>query len=102
LDLDPARIAAARQAGDPVMFGDSADEEILIKAGLETASAVVISFSSPATSVGILRTIRRLRRDVPVLVRTQDDTRIKELQEAGATDVVPETFEASLNVSGTT
>jgi monovalent cation:H+ antiporter-2, CPA2 family len=96
LDLDPARIAAARQAGDPVMFGDSADEEILVKAGLDTATAVVISFSSPATSVGILRSIRRLRPDVPVLVRTQDDTRIKELQEAGATDVVPETFEASL------
>src|SRR5579872_2413899 len=96
LDLDPARIAAARQAGDPVMFGDSADEQILVKAGLETATVVVISFSNPAVSVGILRSIRRLRPDVPVLVRTQDDTRIKELQEAGATDVVPETFEASL------
>jgi CPA2 family monovalent cation:H+ antiporter-2 len=33
---------------------------------------------------------------VPVLVRTQDDARLKELQDAGATDVVPETFEASL------
>jgi CPA2 family monovalent cation:H+ antiporter-2 len=96
LDLDPARIAAARQAGDPVMFGDSADEEILVKAGVETATVVVISFSDPATSVGILHSIRRLRPDVPVLVRTQDDARIKELQEAGATDVVPETFEASL------
>jgi monovalent cation:H+ antiporter-2, CPA2 family len=96
LDLDPARIAAARQAGDPVMFGDSADESILAKAGLDTATVVVISFSNPATSVGILRSIRRLRPDVPVLVRTQDDGRIKELQEAGATDVVPETFEASL------
>ncbi|HEY6517281.1 MAG TPA: cation:proton antiporter [Steroidobacteraceae bacterium] len=96
LDLDPARIAAARQAGDPVMFGDSADEQILTKAGLDTASVVVISFSDPATSVGILRSIRRLRPDVPVLVRTQDDTQIKELQEAGATDVVPEAFEASL------
>ncbi|HJS91743.1 MAG TPA: cation:proton antiporter [Steroidobacteraceae bacterium] len=96
LDLDPARIAAARQAGDPVIFGDSADEAILAKAGLETATVVVISFSDPATSVGILRSIRRLRPDVPVLVRTQDDARIKELQEAGATDVVPETFEASL------
>ena len=96
LDLDPARIAAARQAGDPVMFGDSADEEILAKAGLEAATAVVISFSDSATSVGILRSIRRLRPDVPILVRTQDDTRIKELQEAGATEVVPETFEASL------
>ena len=96
LDLDPARIAAARQAGDPVIFGDSAEEAILAKVGLDTATAVVISFSDPATSVGILRTIRRLRSDVPVLVRTQDDARIKELQDAGATDVVPETFEASL------
>jgi CPA2 family monovalent cation:H+ antiporter-2 len=96
LDLDPARIAAARQAGDPVMFGDSADEQILTKAGLEAATAVVISFSDSATSVGILRSIRRLRPDVPILVRTQDDTRIKDLQEAGATEVVPEAFEASL------
>jgi monovalent cation:H+ antiporter-2, CPA2 family len=95
LDLDPARIAAARQAGDPVIFGDSADEQILAKAGLEAATVVVISFSNPAVSIGILHSIRRLRPEVPVLVRTQDDARIKELQ-AGATDVVPETFEASL------
>src|SRR6266404_5154375 len=96
LDLDPARIRAARQAGDPVLFGDSADEELLSKVGLRTASAVVISFSDPATSIGILHSVRRLRPEVPVLVRTQDDARIKELQDAGATDVVPETFEASL------
>ena len=96
LDLDPARIRAARQAGDPVIFGDSSDEQMLATAGLENASAVVISFSDPATSVGILRSIRRIRPNVPVLVRTQDDARIKELQDAGATDVVPETFEASL------
>jgi len=96
LDLDPARIRAARQAGDPVVFGDSADESMLVKVGLETASAVVVSFSDPATSVGIVHGIRRLRPDVPVLVRTADDVRLKELQDAGATDVVPETFEASL------
>src|SRR5580704_9968331 len=96
LDLDPARIRAARQAGDPVMFGDSSDEEMLVKSGLQTASCVVISFSDPATSIGILHSVRRLRPEVPVLVRTQDDARIQELQNAGATDVVPETFEASL------
>ncbi|MBS0364294.1 MAG: cation:proton antiporter [Proteobacteria bacterium] len=96
LDLDPARIRAARQAGDPVIFGDSADEEMLTRAGLPTASVVVISFSDPATSIGILRSVRRLRPQVPVLVRTADDARIAELRAAGATDVVPETFEASL------
>ena len=96
VDLDPARIRAARQAGDPVLYGDSSDDEMLAKAGLDHASAVVISFSDPRTAIGILHSIRRLRPRVPVLVRTQDDGRLKELQDAGATDVVPETFEASL------
>ena len=96
LDLDPARIRAARQLGDPVIYGDSADEELLSRAGIAAASAVVISFSDPATSIGILRSVRQIRPEVPVLVRTQDDARIEELRTAGATDVVPETFEASL------
>jgi len=96
LDLDPARIRAARQAGDPVIYGDSADEELLTRAGIVTASAVVISFSDPATSIGILHSVRRMRPELPVLVRTQDDVRLKDLKAAGATDVVPETFEASL------
>jgi CPA2 family monovalent cation:H+ antiporter-2 len=96
LDLDPARIRAARQAGDPVLFGDSADEEMLARAGIAHASAVVISFSDPATALAILRSVRQMHPELPVLVRTADDGRLSELQEAGATDVVPETFEASL------
>jgi monovalent cation:H+ antiporter-2, CPA2 family len=96
LDLDPARIRAARQAGDPVVYGDSADEEVLERIGLRSASAVVITFAAPAISIGIVRTLRRLRADVPILVRTQDDSRLADLKEAGATEVVPETFEASL------
>lgn len=96
LDLDPARIRAARQTGDPVLFGDSSDEDMLTEAGLANASAVVVSFSDPSTALGILRSIRRLRADVPVLVRTADDARLAELKDAGATEVVPETFEASL------
>jgi monovalent cation:H+ antiporter-2, CPA2 family len=96
LDLDPARIRLARQAGDAVLYGDSADEELLRQAGLDTASAVIVTFANPAVSVGIVRSVRRLRADVPVLVRTQDDVGLAELRQAGATDVVPETLEASL------
>jgi CPA2 family monovalent cation:H+ antiporter-2 len=57
---------------------------------------VVITFASPEVALRILRAVRHLRRDVPILVRTQDDTKLEQLQEAGATEVVPETFEASL------
>lgn len=96
LDLDPVRIRAARQAGDPVLYGDSADEDVLQKVGLSNASAVIVSFANPSVSLSIVRSVRQMRADVPILVRTQDDARLRELQEAGATEVVPETFEASL------
>jgi CPA2 family monovalent cation:H+ antiporter-2 len=96
IDLDPARIRIARQAGDMVVFGDSADEELLAQVGLAKASAVIVTFANPAVSVGIVRAVRRLRADVPVLVRTQDDAGVAELTAAGVTEVVPETFEASL------
>jgi monovalent cation:H+ antiporter-2, CPA2 family len=96
VDLDPARVRPARQAGYPVIFGDSSDEDVLLAAGLATASAVVVSFANPVVSLGIVRAVREQRRDVPVLVRTADDAGVAELSAAGATEVVPETFEASL------
>jgi CPA2 family monovalent cation:H+ antiporter-2 len=96
IELDPARVRAARAAGDPVVFGDSADEQVLESVGLAAASVVVVTFADPAIAIGIVRAVRRMRQDVPVLVRTQDDSALASLQAAGATEVVPETFEASL------
>jgi CPA2 family monovalent cation:H+ antiporter-2 len=96
MDLDPARVRAGRAAGRPVMFGDASDPELLGTAGLANASAVVVTFSAPAVAIGIVRAVRAARADVPILVRTADDSSLEELMEAGATEVVPETFEASL------
>jgi CPA2 family monovalent cation:H+ antiporter-2 len=96
IDLDAVRVRAARQMGQPVVYGDSADEAVLEEMGLANANAVVISFSDNNTALAILRSVRKLRGDVPVLVRTPDDSRAGELKAAGATEVVPEAFEASL------
>jgi monovalent cation:H+ antiporter-2, CPA2 family len=96
VDVDPARVRTARQAGDPVVYGDSADEQVLQAVGLDAASVVVVTFADPAIAIGIVRVVRRLRAAVPILVRTADDSALEELQRAGATEVVPETFEASL------
>jgi CPA2 family monovalent cation:H+ antiporter-2 len=96
LDLDPYRIRAGRQAGDPVIYGDAGQIKVLENVGLKHASCVVVTFAGPEVALRILRSVRELRADVPILVRTQDDTKLEELQRAGATEVVPETFEASL------
>jgi CPA2 family monovalent cation:H+ antiporter-2 len=96
LDLDPYRIRQGRQAGDPVIYGDAGQIAVLQNVGLARANCVVITFASPEVALRILRAVRNLRHDVPILVRTQDDTKLEQLQAAGATEVVPETFEASL------
>jgi len=96
LDVDPYRIRTGRQVGDPVVYGDAAQGKVLENVGVAHASVVVITFANPDVSLRILRAVRELRPDVPILVRTQDDTKLVELQAAGATEVVPETFEASL------
>ena len=96
LDMDPGRVQQARHAGDPVIYGDAAETEILESVGLEHCNVLVITFADPNLALRILHTVRSLRNDVPVLVRTQDDTKLDALQHAGATEVVPETLEASL------
>ncbi len=96
LDVDPYRIRMGRQAGDPVVYGDAGEVKVLENVGVAHASVVVVTFANPEVALRILRSVRELRGDVPILVRTQDDTKLEELQSAGATEVVPETFEASL------
>lgn len=98
VDLDPANVRTARQAGQSVVFGDCADEELLRALGVDRATVVIITFDAPAIALGVVRAVRRLRADVPVLVRTADDSGLRELSAAGATEVVPETFEASLTL----
>jgi CPA2 family monovalent cation:H+ antiporter-2 len=96
LEVDPRRIRLGRQVGDPVVYGDAGQTTVLENVGVAHASVVVITFAKPDVALRILRAVRELRTDVPILVRTQDDAKLEELQAAGATEVVPETFEASL------
>ncbi len=96
LDLDPDRVREAREAGEPVHYGDSTHLEILEAAGLGRARAVVVTYDDPPAALTVVRAVRRLREDLPVLVRTRDDADLERLQAAGATEVVPETLEASL------
>ncbi len=102
IDLDPVRVRTARAAGDTVIYGDAADEGLLRSAGLDRASAVVVTFADPSRSIPIVKEVRRLRGDLPILVRAMDDTHLEALLEAGATEVVPETLEAALTLVSNT
>ena len=96
LDSDPRAVELARRAGDAVIFGDGTATEMLEVIGLERCRVLVLTFAEANASMKIVRAVRELRPQLPILVRTQDDTKLEELQQAGATEVIPETLEASL------
>ena len=96
LDPDPERVREAAAAGEKVVFGDAARRESLIAAGVARASAMVISFADTHAALRILHHVHELNPGLPVIVRTLDDGDLEHLIAAGATEVVPETFESSL------
>lgn len=96
LDLDPDRVRQAAAAGDSVVYGDATRLQALMAAGLVRASAVVVTYIDVPAALKVLANTRSHAPQVPVVVRTQDDAHLDKLQDAGATEVVPEAIEGSL------
>jgi CPA2 family monovalent cation:H+ antiporter-2 len=96
LDVDPALIREAWEAGEPVFFGDATHPDTLENAGISRARGVVIAFDEYHAAERIVQAVRRLNKKVPIIVRAHDDTHLEGLEVAGATYVVPESVESSL------
>jgi CPA2 family monovalent cation:H+ antiporter-2 len=96
LDSDPERVREAAADGSSVVYGDAGRREALIAAGLPKARAVAVTFADIPTALKILNHVQQLRHEVPVIVRTVDDSELDRLIKAGAAEVVPEVLEGSL------
>ncbi|MBI3479798.1 MAG: cation:proton antiporter [Nitrosomonadales bacterium] len=96
LDLDPHRIQEAATAGESVVYGDAAKREVLLAAGLMRAKTLVITYDDKHSALKILHHVHQVRPDLPVVVRTADDTQIEDLKKAGAAEVVAEVTEGSV------
>jgi monovalent cation:H+ antiporter-2, CPA2 family len=96
LDADHERVRAAAAAGDSVVYGDASRREVLVAAALARAVAVVVSFADTRKALAILAHVHELRPEIPVIVRTFDDTDVERLRAAGAAEIVAEVVEGSL------
>ena len=99
VDSNAGVTSRARSDGKPVYYGDAARPEYLRRCGLETARAVVVTMDSPAANEAVVETTRRLRPDVTLVARARDADHARALYGLGVTDAVPETVEASLQLS---
>ena len=96
LDDNPERVQEAATEDSSVHYGDCRRGALLNAVGLARARLVVIAVDNTEVALVVLKEARRINADVPILVRTRDDSQLAELKAAGASEVVPELLESSL------
>lgn len=102
VDNNAAVVPGHRRSGCDVYYGDATNPEFLKSCGLEHARAVVVTVASSAVIDEIVRQVRALRTDIIIVSRARDAAHARHLYSIGVTDAVPETIEASLQLSEAT
>ncbi|MBJ7413662.1 MAG: cation:proton antiporter [Phenylobacterium sp.] len=98
-ELDPKLVEQGRRAGEAIYFGDAARADFLMRCGLADAPALVVTMDNPEGAEAIVAVARELRPDLTIVARARDARHAQRLYDLGATDAVPETVEASLQLS---
>ncbi len=99
IDMDPTRVADERKAGKPVYFGDGSYPDFLRACGIEQARALVITLDTPSSIEAVVSAARQERPDITIVSRARDAKHAAQLYDLGVDDAVPETIEASLQLS---
>ncbi len=100
LDTNAERVTAARDAGLPVYFGDAGRSAILRSVAIERARSAVVTVNEARLAERAIACIRQVAPHLPIVARARDRIQERVLGEIGATAVIPETVEASLQMAG--
>ncbi len=96
IDHDLKTIQLMRKFGFKGFFGDPTRPELLHAAGFDSARVLVVALDDPAAVTKLVTYAKRLRPDLHVIARARDRTHVYALYQAGADDIVRETFDSSL------
>ena len=98
-DSNAATVTHDRREGHEVYYGDAADTKFLEVCGLAEAAGVIVTIHDHDLVDDIVEHVRAMRSDVLLVSRARDADHARHLYGLGATDAVPETVEASLQLS---
>lgn len=102
IEKDPSAVAHYRAEGLPVYFGDAKNAQFLKRCGIDEVKGVVITVNKASAVSEIVTAIRELRDDILIVARARDAEHARQLYKQKVTDAVPETIEASLQLSEAT
>jgi len=98
LDVNYERIKKARNSGHTAFYGEAGHPEILKMLGVENAKMVVLGISDSVATRKAVKAAKDLNPQICIIVRTRYIDDLEELYELGATQVIPEEFETSVEI----
>jgi CPA2 family monovalent cation:H+ antiporter-2 len=98
LDQAPDKIAACGALGSPALLGNASQPEILERAGIVHARALVVALSDPMSTRHATRLARQLHPGLFIVVRTRYVHEVDSFYDVGANVVIPEEFETSIEI----
>lgn len=99
VDSDPDMIASATRHGYRATFGEASSGHMIERLGLERASCVILTMDEPRTAQRLVKKLRAQYPALPILARARDTIHAAAMYRAGATHAIPETLEATLQLS---
>jgi CPA2 family monovalent cation:H+ antiporter-2 len=99
VDTDPGLVKRLRAEGQDIYWGNASRPEFLARCGLAKAKALIITMNKPADAEDIVRDARAGYPDLIIVARARDAQHATLLYGLGVSDAVPETIEASLQLS---
>lgn len=94
-----AKIVKAHQHEHPIFFGDVTQTSLLHAGGIQHASCVIITVNSPDDAKELVSTLHHAHPSLPLYVRGHNVETCQALYQLGATKVISENIEVSLELS---
>ncbi len=101
IDSDADHVARQRVLSKPVYYGDMTQLGLLRRLDLDTVQALVVTLDDRRAADELVAAARAERQDLLIVARARDAGHAAHLYQVGASDAVPETVEASLQLSET-
>ncbi|MDH4227049.1 MAG: cation:proton antiporter [Deltaproteobacteria bacterium] len=98
VDINHERVKKARKQGYKAYYGESGHHEILKMLGIDKAKMMVVGITDPVSTRRAVQVARDLNPTVTIIVRTRYTSEVEDLYSIGATQVIPEEFETSVEI----
>ncbi|OFV90468.1 MAG: portal protein [Acidobacteria bacterium RIFCSPLOWO2_12_FULL_65_11] len=99
VEVDDRRVQQTRAAGLPVIYGDSSQPVVLEAAGILRARAILVTVPAFPDVRSIVRAVRQLRPDLPIIARADGFNAVRALYALGIQEVTSPEFEAAIEMT---